>query len=59
MFYCETWEIFKSTFLTEHFRWLLLKLLFLFYVKIYLLIEKKRRQKLIDKVVDKPGTVFF
>ena len=46
-------------FLRENFRWLLLKLLFLFYVKIYLLIKKKRRQKLIDKIVDKPGTLFF
>ena len=50
----------RALFSTENFRWLLLKLLFLFYVKIiYLLIKKKRRQKLIGKIVDKPGTLFF
>ena len=43
MFPCETWEIFKSTFFTEHLCWLLLKLLFLFYIKIYFLIKKKRQ----------------
>ena len=48
----------RALFLTEHFRWLLLKLFF-FYVKIYLRIKKKRRQKLVDNVVDKAGTLFF
>ena len=52
MFSYEIWEIFKSSFFTEHLRWLLLKLLFLFYVQINFRIKKKGIQKLITLLMN-------
>ena len=41
----------ESTFFTEHFRWLLLKLLFFFYVKIYLRVKNWLIRLLINQVL--------
>ena len=42
----------RAVFLQNHLRWLLLKILFLFYVKIYFRIKKKRIQKLITLLMN-------
>ena len=42
----------RAVFLQNHLRWLLLKIRFLFYVKIYFRIKKKRIQKLITLLMN-------